>query len=56
MNDTSQSPFWNWPGWQVMKWITGIVILFGVLFMISEYNNKGDKWIEHNVNYLMDKQ
>ena len=53
MNDTSQSPFWNWKGWQVMKWITGILILFFVVTAIWNYNTDGDKWIEESVNYLL---
>lgn len=26
--------FWNWPGWQPIKWIFGILIMFVVLWVI----------------------
>ncbi len=56
MNDTSQSPFWNWKGWQTFKWLTGIIILISVLFLIWDYNANQTKWIDKQVNWLMDKQ
>ena len=56
MNDTSQSPFWNWKGWQTFKWITGITILGLVLVMIYKENTEGNGWIDKQVKYLMDKQ
>lgn len=49
MNDTSQSPFWNWKGWQVIKWITGIIVLVGVLLVIWKYNTQGEDWIKKSV-------
>ena len=56
MNDTSQSPFWNWKGWQTFKWLTGVIILIGVLFLIWDYNANQTKWLDKQVNWLMDKQ
>ena len=38
MNDK----FWNWSGWQVFKWITGIVILILVLGLIWDQNTSGE--------------
>lgn len=52
MNETSQNPFWNWKGWQTFKWITGGVVLFGVLVMIWNYNTKGEDWIEDTVKNI----
>ena len=53
MNETSQSPFWNWKGWQVMKWITGITILVLVLVMIYKENTEGNGWIEKQVEWMI---
>lgn len=33
----TKSEFWNWPGWQIFKWILGLIILAAVLSVIYQY-------------------
>lgn len=52
------SKFWNWVGWDYLKWVTGAVILAGILWVIWCHNTNQKPvenlpaWAEAAVNAL----
>jgi len=48
--------FWGWNGWQIMKWVTGVVVLAGCIWLIwCFYTNERivtNKHVEKIINKI----
>ncbi len=48
-------PIFKWNGWHIFKWITGIIIISGIIYLLwnQNYNMDYNSIIKHFLNKIL---